>query len=331
MNPLYSSSSRCSLTAMASSALARSTAVLHAGVATRATVVVSGPCAADDTLAAAEQLTDPAPQSSLQKFLAELAIWQGDAAAARSAAAKALQYLTEDDRSYAIAVCRIGLRAEADAAERAHDRRADPSEVAAIHATGERLLDHARESLARLGTKLHGARADAAGCEAEFARLELHSDPARWAAQAATWDALSEPYEAAYARWRQAEALLVAKEPGAAAILRQAYEITVELGAISLRHELERLAQRARIDLRPPNARPADNSAGRIAKAPGLTPREQEVLRHLVEGRTNRQIARTLFISEKTASVHVSNIMGKLGAANRSEAAAIAHRLRLVS
>jgi DNA-binding NarL/FixJ family response regulator len=54
------------------------------------------------------------------------------------------------------------------------------------------------------------------------------------------------------------------------------------------------------------------------------------VLQHLVLGRTNRQIARVLFISEKTASVHVSNIMRKLGAANRSEAAAIAHRLRLL-
>jgi DNA-binding NarL/FixJ family response regulator len=62
----------------------------------------------------------------------------------------------------------------------------------------------------------------------------------------------------------------------------------------------------------------------------GLTPREQQVLRQLMEGRTNRQIARVLFISEKTASVHVSNIMGKLSAANRSQAAAIAHRLRLL-
>jgi hypothetical protein len=43
-----------------------------------------------------------------------------------------------------------------------------------------------------------------------------------------------------------------------------------------------------------------------------------------------KQIARALFVSEKTASVHVSNIMGKFGAANRSEAAAIAHRLRLL-
>jgi DNA-binding CsgD family transcriptional regulator/tetratricopeptide (TPR) repeat protein len=278
----------------------------------------------------AEQLIDPASQSSLQKFLAELAIWRGDGAAARSAASKALQYLTADDRSYAIRVCHIGLRAEADAAERAHDRGADPAEVADIHATGQQLLDHARESLARLGANLSLARAHAAGCEAEFTRLQLRSDPKQWAELAATWDTISELYDAAYARWRQAEALLATKAAGAAAVLRQAHQTTVALGEIPLRHELERLAQRARIDLQPPSAKPPPASPGRITNAHRLTPREQEVLRHLVEGRTNRQIARALFISEKTASVHVSNIMSKLGAANRSEAAAIAHRLRLL-
>jgi DNA-binding CsgD family transcriptional regulator len=278
----------------------------------------------------AERLIDPASQNSLQKFLAEFAIWQGNAAAARSAAAKALQYLTEDDHSYAIAACQIGLRAEADAAERAHDRRANPPEVADIHVTAEQLLNRARESLAQLGANLSEARAHAAGCEAEYARMQLRSDPQQWATLAAAWDAISKPYEAAYARWRQAEALLAAKAPGAAATLRQAYQATVQLGEIPLRHELERLAQRARIELQSPSAKPPDISPGCMAEAQGLTPREQEVLRHLLEGRTNRQIARALFISEKTASVHVSNIMGKLDAANRSEAAAIAHRLRLL-
>ena len=61
----------------------------------------------------------------------------------------------------------------------------------------------------------------------------------------------------------------------------------------------------------------------------GLTPREREVLALLADGRTNPQIAETLFISPKTASVHVSNILAKLGVANRGEAAAVAHRLRL--
>jgi DNA-binding CsgD family transcriptional regulator/tetratricopeptide (TPR) repeat protein len=278
----------------------------------------------------AEQLIDPASQTSLQKFLAELAIWQGDSAAARSATAKALQYLTADDRSYAIVVCRTGLRAEADAAERARDRRTDPSEVADIHATGQQLLSQARESLTQLGANHSTARVHAAGCEAEFTRLQLRSDPEQWAALAATWDAISGPYEAAYARWRQAEALLATKARGAAAVLRRAYRTTIELGEVPLRHELERLAQRARIDLQAPSAKPPKTSPGRMAVAQGLTPREQEVLQHLMEGRTNRQIARSLFISEKTASVHVSNIMSKLGAANRSEAAAIAHRLRLL-
>ena len=59
----------------------------------------------------------------------------------------------------------------------------------------------------------------------------------------------------------------------------------------------------------------------------GLTPRELEVLRHVAEGRTNAQIAANLYITEKTADAHVSNILRKLGAARRTEAVAIAHRL----
>ena len=61
----------------------------------------------------------------------------------------------------------------------------------------------------------------------------------------------------------------------------------------------------------------------------GLTAREREVLALVALGRTNRQIADSLFISENTAGVHVSNILGKLGVNGRGEAAAVAHRLRL--
>ncbi|WSP43784.1 response regulator transcription factor [Streptomyces sp. NBC_01244] len=61
----------------------------------------------------------------------------------------------------------------------------------------------------------------------------------------------------------------------------------------------------------------------------GLTSRERDVLRLVAAGHTNRQIAEELFISPKTASVHVSNILAKLGVAGRGEAAALAHRLRL--
>ena len=62
----------------------------------------------------------------------------------------------------------------------------------------------------------------------------------------------------------------------------------------------------------------------------GLTDRELEVLRLVAAGRSNRDIAADLFISAKTASVHVSNIMAKLGAANRAEATAIAHRRQMI-
>ena len=61
-----------------------------------------------------------------------------------------------------------------------------------------------------------------------------------------------------------------------------------------------------------------------------LTPREREVLALVAKGRTNRQIAGTLFMSEKTASVHVSRILTKLSVASRGEAAAVAYRLGMV-
>ena len=91
------------------------------------------------------------------------------------------------------------------------------------------------------------------------------------------------------------------------------------------------LARRARIALTP---KPAPTESAAAPPTPpgdglGLTPREREVLALVAQGRTNRQIAEALFISDKTASVHVSNILAKLGVANRAEAAATVHRLGL--
>jgi DNA-binding NarL/FixJ family response regulator/tetratricopeptide (TPR) repeat protein len=279
-----------------------------------------------------EQLNDPIADSCLQGYLAELATSEGDYPAAQSATAKALQDLADSEQHIdTLRLCRTGLRAAADAAQRAHNRRAAAAQIADIQATGEQLLATARQALIQVGTQLPEATAQASTCEAEFTRLELRSYPQQWAAVVANWEALSRAYEVAYARWRQAEALLAAKAPKAAAsALRQAHEATMQLGERPVRQEIERLAQRARIDLTLPTATVNKAATPSAATRHGLTPREQEVLQHLVVGRTNRQIARALFISEKTASVHVSNIMSKLGAANRSEAAAIAHRLRLL-
>jgi DNA-binding CsgD family transcriptional regulator len=63
----------------------------------------------------------------------------------------------------------------------------------------------------------------------------------------------------------------------------------------------------------------------------GLTPREIEVLQLVAEGRSNGEIGSALFISTKTASVHVSNILAKLGVSGRGEAAAVAHRIGLTA
>ena len=62
-----------------------------------------------------------------------------------------------------------------------------------------------------------------------------------------------------------------------------------------------------------------------------LTPREIEVLRLVADGKTNSEIARDLFISTKTASVHVSHILAKLGVSSRVQAAGIARDMDLVS
>ncbi|WP_446041949.1 helix-turn-helix domain-containing protein, partial [Streptomyces sp. SID1121] len=111
-----------------------------------------------------------------------------------------------------------------------------------------------------------------------------------------------------------------------------AHALAAGLGARPLAEETEQLAARARIAL--------DADPGRAAltgpdtdpvRALGLTPREQDVLRLVAAGHTNRRIAEELYISPKTASVHVSNILGKLGVSGRTEAAATAHRLRLFS
>ena len=152
-----------------------------------------------------------------------------------------------------------------------------------------------------------------------------------WATAAGAFGAIPMSYPRAYALWRQAEALLArtARRSEAARPLREALAITVDLDAAPLRREIERLAQRGRLDLgvQPPEPRPVPDAL----KTLGLTTREREVLELVAAGRTNRQIAGELFITEKTAGVHVSNILAKLGVHGRTEAAAVAHNLGLAN
>jgi DNA-binding NarL/FixJ family response regulator len=133
-------------------------------------------------------------------------------------------------------------------------------------------------------------------------------------------------------RWRAGEGHVAAGDRDAAtAQLEAAHAVTVRLGANWLRGEVESLAARARLTLAGADA-PAREPVA-VAQEDedpfGLTPRERQVLALVAEGRTNREIGETLFMAEKTASVHVSRILAKLDVRSRTEAAAVAHRLGL--
>ena len=155
---------------------------------------------------------------------------------------------------------------------------------------------------------------------------------AAWDEAAAAWDSLGEPYPLGEVLLHAAEAALACGDrDGAAERLQRAALLAAALGAQPLGEQIAVLARRARIRLAAEDA-PWPGVA--FGESPGhgelgLTERELEVLRLVAEGRSNREIAGELFISPKTASVHVSNILGKLGVASRGEAAARAHSLRL--
>jgi DNA-binding CsgD family transcriptional regulator len=160
---------------------------------------------------------------------------------------------------------------------------------------------------------------------ATFGAGEAAPLTAAWDEAATAWAGLGEPYPQAQALLYAAEAALAhADRDGAAARLRLAAPLAAALEARPLGEQIAILARRARIRL---DDQGADQDAGDGEL--GLTERELEVLRLVAAGRSNREIAAELFISPKTASVHVSNILGKLGVGSRGEAAARAHALRL--
>ncbi|HEV2778629.1 MAG TPA: AAA family ATPase [Actinophytocola sp.] len=160
-------------------------------------------------------------------------------------------------------------------------------------------------------------------CEAEAGRLRRSCVDA-WAAVVAAWAELNLPYRAAYARTRLAEAMIAARSPARAGdAVQEAYAAAVSLGAAPLCREIERVARRGRLPL-------LGTPTADVPRLDTLTRRETEVLELLGWGRTNREIAAELVLSERTVGVHVSNILAKLGAGNRVEATRIAREAQPV-
>ena len=290
------------------------------------------------------QVGDGRLNGLLHRSLAELALWQGRYDDARHEVDVGLDLLAHTgDPELSARLAAVGVRVEADEAEQARrvgGRAAGRSGRWPGGGGDGGLAARADELVAQLMTLAEGAAARHAPPSsetraalltgvAEQSRLSGRPDPARWRAAVDVWDAIGFPYCAAYGRYRSGEAALAAGDnAGAERELRAAWQATQDLGARPLAAAVERLARRGRVDIGAAAAAVSSSPAGNGGA--GLTPREAEVLALVAEGRTNRQIGEALFISEKTASVHVSRLLAKLGAANRGEAAAAARRAGLL-
>lgn len=221
----------------------------------------------------------------------------------------------------------LATAAEADLASRA---RAARDSVAEQHAVtrAQALLERVAALVAPetwpLGPPPTETRLLGELCELNAQRAGAGARADEWAALAERWDQLGRPWRSAYARLREAESALSENQPRGrtAAALASARISAAGLGATPLLEEIELVARRARIR----GVEPGDGS-DHIA---GLTAREVDVLRLVAEGRTNPEIGKALYMSPKTASVHVSRILAKLDARTRTEAVGVAHRLGLL-
>jgi DNA-binding CsgD family transcriptional regulator/tetratricopeptide (TPR) repeat protein len=265
--------------------------------------------------------------------MTELALWAGRPDEALELVHRGLDlaskapYLTK----FCGALLALGMRACGDMAERAR-ASSDLSAAAPLaaadeladwveHTGGEAFADH---------PFVAAAPAECATWNAERTRVVNSSDPDAWSAAATAWQSLGCPHQAGYAWWRQAEAQLYAGQRRAAASVLAAGAEAADENATLLSH-IRRLALRARVPLPArPEAPPGNQEQAETPDGHGLTSRELAVLRLLGTGRTNAQIGAELFISPKTASVHVTSILRKLGVTSRVQAAAVAERAGLL-
>jgi DNA-binding CsgD family transcriptional regulator len=270
---------------------------------------------------------------AVAQIAAEIELWRERPADALHHVEEALKRLGGTDEVQACgSLLVLGMRACAELAEAARAGRDEGGVQFALAAAdgiarwrGRQTVDPLRDSVYFIG-----AAAERATWNSERARLANSSRPGLWELSARQWDALSRPHHAAYAWWRQAEVQLLAGEPldAAALVLRSA--VALAEGHVPLMTKIRALSRRARISLDTPSSgAPAASRTPDWAASYGLTARELLVLRLLAGGRTNAEIGKQLFISPKTASVHVTHILRKLGVANRVQAATVAERAGL--
>jgi DNA-binding CsgD family transcriptional regulator len=219
-------------------------------------------------------------------------------------------------------------RAEAELAQQARSVRDAPAEREAV-TRAETLLSRVHSMTAAnrwpLGSPPREMTLEVDLCELEALRASGKDRADGWNTIAARWEELGRPYPAAYARLREAQAALAEDAPRGRVVeaLASARTTAVRLGAKPLLEQIDVASRRARVRTADPEGKPPDEVAG-------LTARELDVLRLIAEGRTNPEIGKALYMSPKTASVHVSRILSKLDVKTRTEAAGVAHRLGLL-
>jgi DNA-binding CsgD family transcriptional regulator len=261
---------------------------------------------------------------------AEVAVWAGRPGDGLAQVRQVLaRYRVPDSTIQCGWLVAVGMRACADLADHArprHDETAAQSALAAADEiaawlesmSGKPLADHPYVAT---------IPAERASWHAERSRLAGTGDPAAWHMAAEAWANLGCPHRAAYAAWRHAEARLLAGEAPAMVSDTLRSAAIQAAGHVPLLAAIRSLAERARIPLETVSP-PVEPHAK--AAPYGLTERELLVLNLLATGRTNSEIGAELFISRKTASVHVTNILRKLGVSSRVQAAALAERAGLV-
>jgi DNA-binding CsgD family transcriptional regulator/tetratricopeptide (TPR) repeat protein len=290
--------------------------------------------AADDDMRAVELLSATAGerrQLPLVTLRSGLQMWRGRPREARTAVAIGLDVVARhpDDVFLAAPLLWHGLRAEAEAAALG-DR--DPE---AVRRLVELLRDLERKAPTTVPALRRTVIAYARMCRAELSRVQGASDPEVWRDVAEKWSALLNPYPAAYAQLRRADALLDGvRRPSteATACLRAAATTAHEMGAAPFLAELESIAARAGVSPESLVDSPVEGSViGAPPRAPelsALTPREHQVLQAVAEGLTNRQVGRRLEMKERTVAVHVSNVLRKTNTRSRTQAAALLQRVR---
>jgi DNA-binding CsgD family transcriptional regulator/tetratricopeptide (TPR) repeat protein len=261
---------------------------------------------------------------------AELARQDGELDAAAAVLEPAMASIDPDEADrYAWRLVWLAMRIEAERAQRARDLRSRQPEIP------EGRIDALAQLADTMGVQHPSDFGYRALARAEHVRTAQDDPTSSWTAAVAACREMNEPLALAYALLRLAEARASAGDREAAAdSAREALHGAEAMGAAPLSEDIRALVRAARLPLASdedadPTRGPAAPQPG-LAEQLGLTAREREVLALIADGRSNGQIATELFISRKTASVHVSSILSKLGVSSRAEAAALAHRQGLV-